>query len=429
MKSMYRNNPFRTAVSYLSIGLLATSSLAFGQNSTAPAPGQSANPSGGWRRVGDPAPQEQANPPADPSYSSNQGPGVNLAADDPNQAPPPPADGPNYGPAPSAQQQPSYPQGAYQQGPYQPGPYQQGPYQQGPYQQGPYQQGPYQQGPNQQPTYQQSPYPQQPYRPPNYNQQQAYPPAPSPVPAQVTIPAGTFLTVRVNQMLSSDRNEPGDAFSATLVEPVVANGVVVADRGQTIGGRVALVQKHAVGQPARLGVQLTTLTLVDGQQVPVNSQLTSRRGGTTPGGVEAGTVVATTGLGAAIGAAAGWGTGAAIGAGAGALAGIIGAVVTHNHASVIYPEQVLTFRLETPITISTQNSPMAFRYVQPGEYDRPNAPPMYAGAGMAPAPMYAAAPYPYYPYGSYWGPSFSFYYGPGYWWGGHYFYRPIYRRR
>jgi hypothetical protein len=215
----------------------------------------------------------------------------------------------------------------------------------------------------------------------------------------------------------------------------VVNGVVVAEPGETIGGRVVTVQKHGTGTPAKLGIQLTNLTLVDGQQVAINSQFISRRGGTTPGGAEAGTVVATTGIGAAIGAAAGWGTGAAIGAGAGALAGLIGVVVTHNHPSVIYPEQVLTFRLESPVLISTVNSPQAFRYVAPGEYDRPadNGPgygsgPGYNGdyaAGPAPAP-YAYAygyPYPYYPY---WGPSFAFYGGPGFWWGGHW-YRGPYR--
>jgi hypothetical protein len=231
------------------------------------------------------------------------------------------------------------------------------------------------------------------------------------------------MTVRINQPLSSDKNQVGDAFSATLVEPLIVNGIVVARPGETIIGRVALAEKHGTGHPAKLGIQLTTLTLVDGQQIPIQSQLINRRGGTTPGGIEAGTVIATTGLGAAIGAAAGWGTGAAIGAGAGAVAGLIGAVVTHNHASVIYPEQVLTFRIEAPVTISTTNSTQAFRYVEPNEYDRPNysqgGPSQYAAAAPAPvyaygAPYYYGYPYPYYWGYPYWGPGFAFYWGPGF---------------
>ena len=71
------------------------------------------------------------------------------------------------------------------------------------------------------------------------------------MPPQLTIPAGTYVTVRVNQVLSSDRNQPGDAFSATLVKPLVVNGVVVAQRGQTLGGRVAEARRPAASRVPR----------------------------------------------------------------------------------------------------------------------------------------------------------------------------------
>src|SRR5574340_440433 len=46
---------------------------------------------------------------------------------------------------------------------------------------------------------------------------------------------------------------------------------------RSIGGRVAEAQKAGrVEGVARLGVQLTDLSLVDGQQVPIQSQLVSR---------------------------------------------------------------------------------------------------------------------------------------------------------
>jgi hypothetical protein len=424
------NHPFRNVVSYVSVGLLAASSFAFGQDPMPPQSNtstnqqQAANPSGGWKRVGD---SQNADPnavPGYPMYSADQAQqmnGVPQSSDSQNPPPPPPPAGPQqnapvYGQQPMNGQPPyqqqypqSYPPVGYSQQPMngQPGYY--------PSQQQP---GYY---PQQQPGYGQQPYPAGP--------QQNYP-APPPVPASLTIPQGTFITVRINQFLSSDKNNVGDAFSATLVDPIVVNGVVVAEPGETVGGRVALVEKHGVGHPAKLGVQITNLTLVDGQQVTVNTQLTSRRGGTTPGGIEAGTIIGTTGLGAAIGAAAGWGTGAAIGAGAGALAGIIGTVVTHNHASVITPEQVLTFQIQAPVTFSTTASQQAFHYVEPGEYSQQPpygggpGPGAYVGAGPAPAP-YAygyAYPYPYYAYGYpyYWGPSFAFWYGPGFYRGGFY---------
>ncbi|MSV27430.1 MAG: hypothetical protein EXQ52_01605 [Bryobacterales bacterium] len=58
---------------------------------------------------------------------------------------------------------------------------------------------------------------------------------------QIVMPAGTWITIRVNQTLSSDHSQPGQVFTATLTEPLVANGVVVARRGQTVEGRISEV--------------------------------------------------------------------------------------------------------------------------------------------------------------------------------------------
>lgn len=57
-----------------------------------------------------------------------------------------------------------------------------------------------------------------------------------PQPAELTAVAGTWVTIRVDQPLSSDHNQPGDAFTGTLTQPLVVNGVVIARRGQTVGG-------------------------------------------------------------------------------------------------------------------------------------------------------------------------------------------------
>jgi hypothetical protein len=242
----------------------------------------------------------------------------------------------------------------------------------------------------------------------------------SAAPPQLTIKAGTFVTVRVEQALSSDHNQAGDAFLATLAQPVVVDGVVVAQRGQTIGGRVSEAQKAGrVSGVARLGIQLTDLTLVDGQQLPIQSQLISRSGPTSTG-QDAGAIAGTTAVGAAIGAAAGWGRGAAIGAGAGAAAGVIGVLLTRGHPSVIYPESVLTFRIEAPVTLSTERAPQAFRYVDPNEYQRNTG---VQTRRPPPPPPHLYGP-PYYPpyYGGYgYGPGFGFYYGPGFFYGRGYY--------
>lgn len=278
--------------------------------------------------------------------------------------------------------------------------------------------------------------------PPAYENQGPEGPAASgpsaPVPPRLTIQPGTFVTVRLNQTVSSDRNHAGDAFSATLVRPIVVDGVVIAQRGQTLGGRVAEATKAGrIEGTSRLAIQLTDLTLVDGQQVPIQSQFASRAGGTSVGR-DAGAIAGTTALGAAVGAAADWGTGAAIGAGAGAAASIIGVLLTRGRPSVIYPESVLTFRIQAPVSISTDRAPQAFRYVEPADYDQPmdQQPPAYAEAPPPPVwnrypcmPPYCAYG-PNYPY--YGGSSFYFYSGPRFYGPRHYgprFYGPHYRYR
>jgi hypothetical protein len=266
-------------------------------------------------------------------------------------------------------------------------------------------------------------------------------PGPSPnytVPPRLTMPTGAFVTVRINQPLSSDRNQAGDAFSASLVQPLIVDGVIVAERGQTIGGRVVEAQKAGrVEGTSRLKIQLTDLTLVDGQVVPVQSQLISRNGPTSVGR-DAGAIAGTTAVGAAIGAGVGWGTGAAIGAGAGAVVGTIGVLLTRGHPTIIGPESVLTFRVEAPVTIATDRAPQAFRFVAANDYNRapglqsrPGGPPPPPGSPYG-APGYVAGypgygygypGYPYYgyPYGyPYYGPGFGVYIGPGFYGRGFY---------
>ena len=247
------------------------------------------------------------------------------------------------------------------------------------------------------------------------------------LPPEVTLQPGTFVTMRTDQPLSSDHNQPGDTFSGSLIQPVVVDGVVVAQRGQTVYGRVAEAVKAHSGNSSRLAIELTSLTLADGTQVPVRSQLVARQGATTPAGEQAGTIAGTTAVGAAVGAAADWGRGAAIGAGVGAAAGIVGVLLTRNHPTIVYPETALTFRIESPVRISTTRAPQAFRYVGPEDYERGyNTQLQPRPVGPPPATYYygyGPGYYPDYPY--YWGPSVSFVFGrgPGYFYG-----RGYYRR-
>ena len=217
--------------------------------------------------------------------------------------------------------------------------------------------------------------------------------------------------MRVDEYISSDRNVIGDNFGGELDQPIVVNGWVVARRGQAQTGRVTSVKKGKGGS-SQLGVDLPSLTLVDGQQLPLQTQL--YQASTPPDrGRQVGEVGATTGIGAVIGAIAGGGTGAAIGAGVGATAGIIGVMSTEGRPTVIPPETVLSFRLQAPVTISTENSQFAFRPVTQSDYDsqhtQPQRRPRMARPGPPPPPpppYYYPYPYAYgYPYPYEWYPA------------------------
>jgi hypothetical protein len=248
-------------------------------------------------------------------------------------------------------------------------------------------------------------------------------PNPAALPQTLTLPAGTVIRVRIDEWLSSDRNLIGDSFSAVLDQPIVVGGWVVARRGQAQTGRVSTVKKGGHGGgTSQLGVDLPDLTLVDGQQLPLQTQLFQTSAGSSQGRNVA-AVGTTTGVGAVIGAIAGGGTGAAIGAGVGATAGIIGVMSTPGRPTFIAPETVLSFRLQAPVTISTDKSQIAFQPVTQSDYDSraPQGRPRMANPGPPPPYPYYNSPYAYpyayypYPYAYYPAPfvGFGFYGGYG----------------
>ena len=257
---------------------------------------------------------------------------------------------------------------------------------------------------------------------PDPAQAPSQPPAPvqAPLgPTRITIPAGTWITIRLNEPLSSDHNQPGDAFTATLAQPLVVNGLVVARRGQTVTGMITEAKKagRASGL-SRLGLELTGIGLVDGDQIQVKTKMMERHGDTSFGRDAVG-IGATVATGAAIGAAVNGGVGAGVGAAAGVVASTIGVLLTRGKPTVVYPETPLTFGLEAPVSFEASNE--AFQPPSQRDYDqttmrRPAPRPGYGpGYGPPPRPYYYSAPYPYpYPYPYFYGPSFFFSYRGGF---------------
>jgi hypothetical protein len=185
----------------------------------------------------------------------------------------------------------------------------------------------------------------------------AAPPQPAPTSApSVTLRAGTLLPVRLGESLSSEHNQAGDTFTATLDVPLTVDGFVIAERGARVEGRVIEAQKpsHMKGQPA-LALELTRLNTSDGQHVGIQTDA-FRKQAVTSTEQDVGIVAAAAGVGAVIGAMAGGGKGAGIGAAAGGVAGAGGVMATRPKAVALPSETKISFRLSQTITITEQMS-------------------------------------------------------------------------
>lgn len=176
-------------------------------------------------------------------------------------------------------------------------------------------------------------------------------PEPTP-PRSVTITKGTLVTVRLGETISTERNRQGDSFVAALDEPLVIDGLVIAEKGARATGRVVdLVEAGRVKGLARLSLELTSVMSSDGQKVEIQTASFEKQGPTSKAEdvqkVGIGAVI-----GAAIGAIAGGGTGAAIGAATGGAAGGGVAAATRGKPAILPAETRISFRVDQPVTIT-----------------------------------------------------------------------------
>jgi hypothetical protein len=172
-------------------------------------------------------------------------------------------------------------------------------------------------------------------------------------PAPIVIPAGKTITVRLGETLSSNGSHAGQEFSATVAEPVTAEGQTVIHEGATAHGVV--VDAKAMGHfkgGALLHVRLESVT-INGQSQHIQ---TTAAGARLKGKGKRSTIAIAggTGVGAALGAIFGGGKGAAIGAAAGAGAGTAGAAFTGNKEIVFPAESTLSFKLTHSVEVHRQ---------------------------------------------------------------------------
>jgi hypothetical protein len=177
-------------------------------------------------------------------------------------------------------------------------------------------------------------------------------PDPSRQPHEVELPAGTSLAIRLGEALSTEGNYPGDTFRGVLIQPVIRDGFIIADRDSKVLGRVVTADRAGrIQGVSQLSVTLTEINTTDGQRVAVKTNLIEKRGPTSTG-VDTAKIAGGAALGALIGALSGGGKGAAIGAGAGGAAGTGLVLATRGKGATLPNEAQLSFQLLSPVRIT-----------------------------------------------------------------------------
>jgi hypothetical protein len=167
---------------------------------------------------------------------------------------------------------------------------------------------------------------------------------------ETTVPAGTSIRVQTIDAISSKTGQIGQAYRASLADPIVAGDRVVVPKGADVFVKVTAAKAAGrIKGSSELTLALDHLEY-KGNSYPLESsavkEASKSRGKET---------AMRTGLGAAIGAGigaiAGGGKGAAIGAGVGGGGAMAYQAFTHGKEVNVPSETLLDFTLAQPVRI------------------------------------------------------------------------------
>jgi hypothetical protein len=168
----------------------------------------------------------------------------------------------------------------------------------------------------------------------------------------VTLPSGTVIPIRMTDTLDSATTQSNSVFHGSLAGDLIVDGMVVAKSGAAVTGRVITAKDatHFSGS-SELSIELTRIDTVDHPVDVVTDAFTKNGAGRGKN-----TAIKTGGgaaVGAILGGLLGGGKGAAIGAasGGGIGAGVNG--VTRGQQVQIPTETLVSFHLQSPISVTT----------------------------------------------------------------------------
>ena len=167
---------------------------------------------------------------------------------------------------------------------------------------------------------------------------------------EVTIPAGTTLTMALTSAVSSKSSSVEDPVNATLRRAIVVDGTTVVPAGSAVSGYVSEADRSGrVKGRARIGVRFTSLRADDARYDIRTAAIAREAPGTKK--KDAVKIGAGAGAGAVIGALAGGKKGAAIGGAVGAGGGTGVVLATRGEEVTLGRGAVVTTRLTEPLTV------------------------------------------------------------------------------
>ena len=182
--------------------------------------------------------------------------------------------------------------------------------------------------------------------------------APTPAPAapalpeyrEITVPAGTRLSIELRAALASDTSQVEDPVRGVLRQAVSVDGAEALPAGTALGGSVTEALRAAkVKGRARLALRFTSVTLDDAEQPIATDRIAREAAGTKKN--DAAKVGIGAGAGALVGAIAGGKKGALVGGAVGAGAGTGVVLATRGDEVTLGAGTVVTTTLREPLVV------------------------------------------------------------------------------